>query len=179
MKAKIGYPTVEEDLEVVRAMRKATGNEMAIMVDYNQSLTPPEAVRRLRVLDEEGLTWVEEPVLAHDYQGHALVAREIKTPIQCGENWWGLHDMRQAVEARASDYMMPDVMKIGGVTGWMRAAALGEACGIPSRIISGRKSARNSCVPRRPRISSNTPTGGTRCLPNHFRLSRGGRLSKA
>jgi mandelate racemase len=131
VKAKIGYPTVEEDLEVVRAMRKAVGNEMAIMVDYNQSLTPPEAVRRLRVLDEEGLTWVEEPVLAHDYQGQALVAREIKTPIQCGENWWGSQDMRQAVESRASDYMMPDVMKIGGVTGWMRAAALGEACGIP------------------------------------------------
>jgi mandelate racemase len=131
VKAKIGYPTAEEDLAVVRAMRKAVGSEMAIMVDYNQSLRPPEAVRRLRVLDEEGLTWVEEPVLAHDYQGHALVAREIKTPIQCGENWWGSHDMRQAVEARASDYMMPDVMKIGGVTGWMRAAALGEACGIP------------------------------------------------
>jgi mandelate racemase len=108
VKAKIGYATVEEDLEVVRAMRKATGNEMAIMVD-----------------------WVEEPVLAHDYQGHAQVAREIKTPIQCGENWWGSHEMCQAIEARASDYMMPDVMKIGGVTGWVRAAALGEASGIP------------------------------------------------
>jgi mandelate racemase len=131
VKAKIGYPTVEEDLAVVRAMRKAVGDGIAIMVDYNQSLTPPEAVRRLRVLDEEGLTWVEEPVLAHDYQGHALVAREIKTPIQCGENWWGVYDMRQAIEARASDYMMPDVMKIGGVTGWMRAAALGQAHGIP------------------------------------------------
>jgi mandelate racemase len=131
VKAKIGYPTVEEDLQVIRAMRKAVGHETAIMVDYNQSLAPPEAVRRLRVLDEERLTWVEEPVLAHDYQGHALVAREIKTPIQCGENWWGPHDMRQAIETRASDYMMPDVMKIGGVTGWMRAAALGEAYGIP------------------------------------------------
>lgn len=131
VKAKIGYPTVEEDVQVVRAMRKAVGNDTAIMVDYNQSLTPPEALRRLRVLDEEGLTWVEEPVLAHDYQNHALIAREIKTPIQCGENWWGTHDMRKATEARASDFMMPDVMKIGGVTGWMRAAALGEAHGIP------------------------------------------------
>jgi mandelate racemase len=131
VKAKIGYRTVGEDLEVVQAMRKAVGHEMAIMVDYNQSLTPAEAIRRLRVLDEEGLTWVEEPVLANDYQGHALVAREIKTPIQCGENWWGAHDMRQAVEVRASDYMMPDVMKIGGVTGWVRAAALGEAHCVP------------------------------------------------
>lgn len=131
VKAKIGYATLGEDLEVVRTMRRAVGNEMAIMVDYNQSLTPPEAVRRLRALDDEGLTWVEEPVLAHDYQGHALVARETKTPIQCGENWWGSQDMRQAAEARASDYMMPDVMKIGGVTGWMQAAALGEAYRIP------------------------------------------------
>lgn len=131
VKAKIGYPTVKEDLEVVRALREAVGREMAIMVDYNQSLLPAEAVQRLRVLDDEGLTWVEEPTLAHDYQGHALIARETKTPIQCGENWWGPHQMQQAIDARASDYVMPDVMKIGGVTGWLRAAALAEAHAIP------------------------------------------------
>jgi mandelate racemase len=131
VKAKIGYAAVREDLEVVRAMRQAVGGEMAIMVDYNQCLTPVEAVRRLRVLDGEGLTWVEEPVLAHDYDGHALVAREIRTPIQCGENWWGPHELQQAIQARASDYVMLDVMKIGGVTGWLRAAALAEAHSIP------------------------------------------------
>jgi mandelate racemase len=101
------------------------------MVDYNQSLTPVEAVQRLRVLDGEGLTWVEEPTLAHDYVGHALVAREAATPIQCGENWWGTLDFRHAVDAQASDYAMPDVMKIGGVTGWQRAAAIAAAHGIP------------------------------------------------
>jgi mandelate racemase len=127
VKAKIGYPTVAEDLAVIRAIRSALGPDGAVMVDYNQSLTPADAVVRLRHLEEEGLTWLEEPTLAHDYQGHAHIAREIRTPIQCGENWWGVHDMRQAIEAHASDYMMPDVMKIGGVTGWMRAAALGEA----------------------------------------------------
>jgi mandelate racemase len=131
VKLKIGYPTVAEDQAVVRAVRKAVGGEMAVMVDYNQSLTPATAVQRLRALDDEGLMWMEEPVLAHDYAGHARVAREIRTPIQCGENWWGPHDMRQAIEARASDFMMPDVMKIGGVTGWMRAAALAEAHSIP------------------------------------------------
>ena len=82
IKAKIGYPTVQEDVAVVRAMRKAAGPEMLIMVDYNQCLTPTEAVGRLRVLDDEGLTWIEEPTLAHDYAGHALVAREARTPIQ-------------------------------------------------------------------------------------------------
>jgi mandelate racemase len=130
IKAKIGYPTVQEDVAVVRAMRKAAGADMSIMVDYNQSLTPSEAVARLRVLDDEGLTWVEEPTLAHDYAGHALVAREARTPIQCGENWWGTLDLRHAIEARSSDLVMPDVMKIGGVTGWLRAAALAHAHGL-------------------------------------------------
>jgi mandelate racemase len=65
--------------------------------------------------------------MAHDFAGHALIAREVRTPIQCGENWWGVRDMEHAIAAGASDYMMPDVMKIGGVTGWMSAAALAEA----------------------------------------------------
>jgi len=130
IKAKIGYPDVKEDLAVIRAMRTAAGESVAIMVDYNQSLTPIEAVHRLRVLDEEGLTWIEEPTLAHDYEGHALIAREIKTPIQCGENWWGTQDLKHAVNAHASDYIMPEVMKMGGVTGWLRAASLAETHGI-------------------------------------------------
>lgn len=130
VKAKIGYPTVAEDVATVRAMREAVGPGVAIMVDYNQCLTPAEAVQRLRVLDDEGLTWVEEPTLAHDHAGHAAIAREARTPIQCGENWWGTLDMQHAIDAGASDFMMPDVMKIGGVTGWMRAAALGHARGI-------------------------------------------------
>ena len=131
VKAKIGYPTVQEDLAVVRAMRKAVGEDVSIMVDYNQCLSPAEAVQRLHVLDHEGLTWVEEPTLAHDYAGHAFIAREARTPIQCGENWWGSLDMQHALEAGASDFVMLDVMKIGGVTGWLRAAALAQARNIP------------------------------------------------
>ena len=67
---------------------------------------------------------------AHDYTGHALVAREARTPIQCGENWWGTLDMEHAIEAHASDFVMADVMKIGGVTGWLRAATLAHTKGI-------------------------------------------------
>jgi mandelate racemase len=130
IKAKIGYPTVAEDVAVIRAMGKAVGESVAIMVDYNQSLTTGDAIQRLRVLDGEGLTWVEEPTLAHDYAGHATIARAAKTPIQCGENWWGVLDMQHAINAQASDLVMPDVMKIGGVTGWLRAAALAHAKGI-------------------------------------------------
>jgi mandelate racemase len=130
VKAKIGYPTVQEDVAVLRAIRKAVGDGISIMADYNQCLTPGEAVERLRVLDNEGLTWVEEPTIAHDYEGHARIAREARTPIQCGENWWGTLDLRHALDAGASDLIMPDVMKIGGVTGWLRAVALAEASGV-------------------------------------------------
>jgi mandelate racemase len=130
VKAKIGYSSTSEDLAVIRAIRNAVGPDVAIMVDYNQCLSPSEAVQRLRQLDDQGLTWIEEPTLAHDYQGHARIAQEIQTPVQSGENWWGVRDMRQAIEAHATDYMMADVMKIGGVTGWMRAAALSNAYSI-------------------------------------------------
>ncbi len=124
VKAKIGYASAQEDLAVVRAMRSAVGPDVSIMVDYNQSLLPAEAIARIRVLDQEGLVWIEEPTLAHEYAGHATVAAAVDTPIQAGENWWGPADMRLAIQAKASDYLMPDVMKIGGVTGWMQAAAL-------------------------------------------------------
>lgn len=126
VKAKIGYPTVEQDLAVIRAMRSAVGDDFNIMVDYNQCLSVSEAISRIQALEGEGLTWIEEPTLAHDYQGHAQIAAQIKTPIQCGENWWGSLDLQHAIDASASDYLMPDVMKIGGVSGWRRAARIAQ-----------------------------------------------------
>jgi mandelate racemase len=100
------------------------------MVDYNQSLDVPEAVRRGRLLDGEGIGWIEEPTTADDFTGHAQIAREVTTPIQIGENWWGTHDMAKSLAAAASDYVMVDLMKIGGISGWLRAAALAEPGGM-------------------------------------------------
>ena len=131
VKAKIGYPTVEEDIKVIRAMRNAVGPDVALMVDYNQSLSVECAIERLCKLDQEGLTWIEEPVLAHDFVGSAAVAAALSTPIQSGENWWGELDMEHALSARASDFVMPDVMKIGGVSGWLASVALAETANIP------------------------------------------------
>jgi mandelate racemase len=130
VKAKIGYPTVCEDVAVIRAIRKAVGDGIAVMVDYNQCLSPADAVQRMRALDDEGLTWVEEPTLAHDFAGNALIAREAKTAIQCGENWWGTLDLRHAIDAGSSDYVMPDLMKVGGISAWMRAAGMAHAAGL-------------------------------------------------
>jgi mandelate racemase len=129
VKAKIGYPTLAEDLAVVRAIRRAVGPDLAIMVDYNQSLSPVEARARIRALAAEGLTWIEEPVLAHDFAAFAALARESTTPLQAGENWWGPLDFRHAFDAGVRDHVMTDAMKSGGVTGWMTVAAMAQTYG--------------------------------------------------
>lgn len=123
LKIKVGFPTLEQDLASVRAAKKALGGR-ALMVDYNQSLTPAEAMRRCRALDGEGLEWIEEPLLADDYAGYAVLRDALDTPIQMGENFNGPEEMQRALEMNAMDYVMPDAQFIRGVTGWMEAAAL-------------------------------------------------------
>jgi mandelate racemase len=130
VKAKIGYPTALQDLAVVRAMRSAIGPDAAIMVDYNQSLRTSEAATRLRVLEGEGLAWIEEPIVAHDYAGLVRLAAATTTPLQSGENWLGPLDFRHAFDAGVRGLAMPDAMRCGGVTGWQQIAALGQVHGV-------------------------------------------------
>ena len=130
-KVKIGRGDVEADLEIIRVVRGLIGDDASLAVDYNQSLSVTGALERVRILDEEGLYWIEEPTRADDFTGHARIAEEARTPICIGENWWGPHDLQKSLEVGACDYGMPDAMKIGGVTGWVRAAALAEPSGLP------------------------------------------------
>ena len=131
MKVKVGHEDVADDIAVIRAIRRQAGSTMAIMVDYNQCLSVAEAIHRARLLDGEGLHWIEEPTFAEDVEGHAKIAQAATTPIQIGENWWGVADMTKSVAGAASDLAMVDAMKIGGVTGWLAAAALASAHGLP------------------------------------------------
>jgi mandelate racemase len=119
------------DLAAIRTVRAAIGESVALMVDYNQSLTVTEALGRLDALDELGLAWIEEPVSAEDHSGHARVARAARTPIQTGENWLGLSDMTASVAAGAGDLSTLDAMRIGGVTGWLQAAAVAHNQTLP------------------------------------------------
>jgi L-alanine-DL-glutamate epimerase-like enolase superfamily enzyme len=80
------------------------------MSDYNQALSVPEAMKRIQALDAEGLFWIEEPTLAHDYAGYARIRAKAGTAIQMGENWWGGHEMAQCLEAGGSDLGMPDAI---------------------------------------------------------------------
>ena len=131
VKLRLGRPTAKADLEALRVVKKTIGPEVTLMVDFNQALTVAEAVRRGRMIDEEGgVLWIEEPIRADDFAGCAKVAREVATPIQIGENFMGPEQMAQAIAAGCSDYVMPDAERIGGVTGWMRAAALAQGAGL-------------------------------------------------
>jgi mandelate racemase len=131
VKLRLGRGEAKADLEALRAVKKAIGPDVALMVDFNQALTVAEALKRGRMIDEEGgVLWIEEPVRADDFAGCAKVAREVATPIQIGENFMGPEQMAQAIAAAGCDYVMPDAQRIGGVTGWMRAAALAQAFGI-------------------------------------------------
>ncbi len=131
IKIKIGHGDLRDDLDTVKAVREAVGADTRLMVDYNQSLTVPEAIRRISRLAEFDLDWVEEPVPAEDLSGHATIRAGSPVPIQTGENWWFPEDMARAIAAGASDLAMPDLMKIGGVTGWMRAAGQAEGASLP------------------------------------------------
>jgi mandelate racemase len=131
VKLRLGHPTLEADLAAVRAVRGRLPDDVALPVDYNQALTVDEAIRRGRALDGEGVCWIEEPVRHDDYRGCAAIARELATPVQIGENFSLPHSMEEALASKACDYVMPDLERIGGVTGWRQAAALAAASGIP------------------------------------------------
>ena len=130
VKVRVGRADFAQDLAAVRAVTGRVGGRVTVMCDFNQSLTWNEAIRRGRALDDEGLYWIEEPVRHDDYAGCAKGAQAVRTPIQIGENMLGPADLRKALEAQAMEFVMPDVQRIGGVTGWMRAAALAQAHGM-------------------------------------------------
>ncbi len=130
VKIRLGRPRREDDLVTVQAVRERVGPDVSLMADFNQCLTPAEALLRGRLLDDSGLAWIEEPVRHDDYAGCARLARELRTHIQIGENLLGTMEFAQALLAGACDYVMPDVQRIGGVTGFLRAAALAQAHGM-------------------------------------------------
>ncbi len=109
----------------------AANDELALMLDFNQSLDPAEAARRIARLAPYDLTWIEEPVPQENLSGHAKVRASSPIPIQAGENWWFPRGFAEAIAAKASDFIMPDLMKVGGVTGWLNVAAQAEAASIP------------------------------------------------
>lgn len=131
IKIRLGRAKLADDLKALALVREAVGQDTQLMCDFNQGQTLHEAIWRCHALDDQGLYWFEEPVVFDNYAQSAQLARELKTPVQIGENIYGPRSFFDAVQAQAADLYMPDLMRIGGVTGWMRAAAIAGAAGHP------------------------------------------------
>jgi mandelate racemase len=130
LKLRLGCEKLADDLAAIETIRAAVGQDIKLMVDFNQGLSLGDALHRCHALDDQGLYWLEEPIAYNNLAGFAQLARELKTPIQLGENFYGPRALFQALAMGCGDYVMPDLMRIGGVTGWLRSAAIAGAAGI-------------------------------------------------
>ena len=130
LKLRLGRDRLADDLAAIRAVREAAGGDIKLMVDFNQGLSFGDAIQRCHALDDQGLYWFEEPIAYDNLPGYGELARQLKTPVQLGENFYGPRDLYNAVSAGAGDYVMPDLMRIGGVSGWLRAVPIAAAAGI-------------------------------------------------
>jgi mandelate racemase len=130
LKLRLGRERLADDIAAIAEVRRGAGADIKLMVDFNQGLSLGDALHRCHALDREGLYWFEEPIAYNNLAGYAQLRRELATPLQLGENFYGPRAAWQAIEAGAGDYIMPDLMRIGGVTGWMRTAALAGVTGI-------------------------------------------------
>ncbi len=131
IKMRLGRASAAAELAAINAVRQAIGPDVSLSVDFNQALPSATALETCRAIDGLGLTWIEEPVVFDDYEMQARLAAKLATPVQVGETWWHWRVARRAIDMRACDYIMPDVLRIGGITGWMRTARAASLAGVP------------------------------------------------
>jgi mandelate racemase len=131
IKMRLGRDTVAEDVAAVAAVREAVGPDAIVSCDFNQGLPSATALQTCKAIDGLGLAWIEEPIVYDDFETCQRLTRKLATPIQLGENFWGWRTAKHAIDTHACDYVMPDILRIGGVTGWMRMAALCEVSSVP------------------------------------------------
>jgi mandelate racemase len=131
LKLRLGRDRLSDDVATLERVRETIGDDIELMVDFNQGLSLADALVRCHAIDSMGLAWIEEPIVYDNLDGYRQLASELRTPLQIGENFYGPRALHNALRHKACDLVMPDFMRIGGVTGWMRAAAIAGAAGIP------------------------------------------------
>ncbi|MBN8890100.1 MAG: mandelate racemase [Acetobacteraceae bacterium SCN 69-10] len=131
MKTRVGNRDHAGDVARVRALREAVGPDVKLMVDANQQMTVPQAIRMGRALEEFNLTWFEEPIPYWNHEGEAAIAAALDTPIASGETEHTSRGILAMLRARSADILMPDLQRMGGATEFLKAAHLAEAHDTP------------------------------------------------
>jgi L-talarate/galactarate dehydratase len=134
MKTQLALPAptnAVKEIERIREVRRAIGNEIDLMCDINQRWDVRQAISIGTRIEEVGLYWLEDVVAYDDYKGHAEVSHALATPTAAGEYVWGITPFRHLFEARGVDIAMADVMRTGGISGWLKIAAMAEAFNLP------------------------------------------------
>jgi L-alanine-DL-glutamate epimerase-like enolase superfamily enzyme len=126
IKIKVGHPDSSVDIGRVHAVREAIGPAVPLMVDANQQWTRAKALRIGRIFEACDLTWIEEPLDAHDAEGHAALAAALDTPVATGEMLTSVAEHERMISARAADFVQPDAPRVGGITPFLKVAALAE-----------------------------------------------------
>lgn len=130
IKVKVGQPELHKDVERVSAVRRHVGEDFPLMVDANQQWDLNAALRAGRRLESMNLTWIEEPLNAYDYRGHAELKRQLDTPIGSGEMLGSLAECGHLIEQDSVTYLMADAPRIGGVTPFLKLMALADIKGL-------------------------------------------------
>ncbi len=130
IKLKVGQPDAALDVQRVQAVRKHLGDAVPLMVDANQQWDRPTAQRMCRIFEQFNLVWIEEPLDAYDHEGHAALAAQFDTPIATGEMLTSAGEHWDLIRHRAADYVMPDAPRVGGITPFLKVAALAEHAGL-------------------------------------------------
>lgn len=131
LKMNVGKHAMDEDVARVRAVREAVGPDISLRVDLNQRSTLAEAVRLGRMLEQFNLAWLEEPVPYREHGAEAAIAAELDVPIASGESVFSFRGILEMLQQRSADILMPDLQRMGGPSGYMKAAHLAEAFDIP------------------------------------------------
>lgn len=130
IKIKVGLPDSKEDLRRVAGIREHIGGDVPLMVDANQQWDRATALRMGRQLEEFNLIWIEEPLDAYDFEGHAHLANVLDTPIATGEMLASVAEHKGLINANGCDIIQPDAPRVGGITQFLRLAALADERGL-------------------------------------------------